>query len=121
MAHEEAAEARERALQQRVEELETDRKIATESRDYWREAAKLENAAGAAAEARERGLREALKPFAERASRYDEIPGLRLTHDDVELWQQNGNADRRVDITVGHLRVARAALSAHQEPDHEGK
>jgi hypothetical protein len=50
--------------------------------------------------------RKALAPFANRAARFDERPGISAYNDDVELWQ-NGNW--RCDLTVGDLRQARVA------------
>lgn len=59
-------------------------------------------------------MREALKPFADAATDYDEIPGVCLTHGDVEVWQQPNRAGYR--LTVDDLRRARAALAAPGEP-----
>jgi hypothetical protein len=54
-----------------------------------------------------RDLREALKPFAEAAKYWDDVPGA-ITHDNVQLWQKG----KRVDyLTCGDLRKARNALS----------
>lgn len=63
----------------------------------------------------ERGrMREALKPFADAAERWTDIPGVLRYGDSVQLWQ-NG---RRVDyITVGDLRRARSALPASDEKE----
>lgn len=58
-------------------------------------------------------LRAALEPFANRAKRFDEIPGVYLCHDNVELWQ-DGNW--RCDLTVGDLRRARSALRTEATP-----
>ena len=55
-------------------------------------------------------LREALKPFAAKAARYDDIPGVIRTHDNVQLWQIQKNKGMEVDIEVGDLRRAKAAL-----------
>lgn len=55
---------------------------------------------------------EALRPFAEKADRYNEIPGLIRFNDNVELWQVAGNRGMEIDITVGDLRRAREACSA---------
>lgn len=52
----------------------------------------------------------ALEPFALRAERYNDIPGLIRTDDSVELWQLSRNKGLEVDITVGDLRQARAVL-----------
>ena len=62
-----------------------------------------------AAEAERDKLREALRPFAEHADWFDEIPGAVRTMDDLELWQKPGY---HYKITVGDLRRARAALAA---------
>lgn len=59
--------------------------------------------------------RKALEPFAKRADRYNDIPGILRIHDDVELWQVQKNKGLEVDITVGDLRTARAALRAGEE------
>jgi hypothetical protein len=53
-------------------------------------------------------LRAALEPFAEAASHYDEIPGVCLTHGNVELWQQPTRI-RDTRLEVDHLRAARKA------------
>ncbi|NTG94214.1 hypothetical protein [Rhizobium rhizogenes] len=60
-------------------------------------------------------LRAALRPFADRAGRYDEIPGIIRIGDDVELWQLEDNKGMRVDVTVADLRRARAAVAPEQE------
>lgn len=52
----------------------------------------------------------ALKPFADAAADYDEIPGVCLTHGDVEVWQQPNRAGYR--LTVDDLRRARQAADA---------
>ncbi|MFJ1307923.1 hypothetical protein [Agrobacterium sp. P15N1-A] len=54
----------------------------------------------------------ALRPFAEKADRYNEIPGLIRFNDNVELWQVARNRGMEIDITVGDLRRAREAYSA---------
>ncbi len=59
--------------------------------------------------------RKALKPFAEQATVFDDIPGVYRCCDDVELWQKTG---WRIPITVGQLRRARTALTP-QEPQGE--
>jgi hypothetical protein len=76
------------------------------------------NAALSPAPAGEVGWREAfdemltaLKPFAEQAEHYDEIPGILLVNDDVEVWQ-DGNY--RCPLNAGDLRRARAAISKAQ-------
>jgi len=58
--------------------------------------------------------REALKPFAERAARFDDIPGIYRCNDNVELWQ-DGNW--RCDLTVGDLRKARSAIAVISEAE----
>lgn len=56
-------------------------------------------------------LVKALRPFAEAAERYNDIPGILRVDDNVELWQDG----KRIDfITVGDLRRARAALRSRQ-------
>lgn len=60
---------------------------------------------------------EALRPFAEQAERFDDIPGVVTTHDNVELWQ-NGNY--LCPITVGDLRRARSVLAALSVPGTRG-
>jgi len=52
----------------------------------------------------------ALKPFGGRADRYNDSDAAAIG-DSVELWQVAGNLGMRVDITVGHMRAARAALT----------
>lgn len=64
-------------------------------------------------EERER-LEKALKPFAEFAERYNDIPGVVLTSGDCELWQIGRVGD--ITITVGDLRAARAALETERKP-----
>lgn len=59
-------------------------------------------------------VREALRPFAEQATVFDDIPGVYRCCDDVELWQKTG---WRIPITVGQLRQARAALIPHEKPE----
>ncbi|MUO70065.1 hypothetical protein [Agrobacterium vitis] len=56
-------------------------------------------------------LEAALKPFAAKADRYNDIPGVVRTGDGVELWQISRNAGMDIDITVGDLREARAVLN----------
>lgn len=58
--------------------------------------------------------RAALKPFAERAARFDDIPGIYRCNDNVELWQ-DGNW--RCDLTVGDLRKARSAIAVISEAE----
>jgi len=71
----------------------------------------------AAAEGAQDRMRKALEPFAKRAERFDDIPGIYRCHDNVELWQ-DGNW--RCDLTVGDLREARAALAAQGDDAQEG-
>ncbi len=52
----------------------------------------------------------ALKPFADAAADYDEVPGVCLTHGDVEVWQQPNRAGYR--LTVDDLRRAREVADA---------
>ena len=68
------------------------------------------------AEAEVARLREALQPFGQRAARYDDRDSI-STGDSCELWQLEGNRSLRVDITVGDLRPARAALQP-RTPSH---
>lgn len=63
-----------------------------------------------APDARLSAYEEALEPFATRADRYNEIPGLIRFDDSVELWQVSENKDMRVDISIGDLRRARTIL-----------
>lgn len=60
-------------------------------------------------------LEAALKPFAERANRYNEVPGIIRFDDSCELWQLEKNKGMEVDITVGDLRRARAALQEQKK------
>jgi hypothetical protein len=62
-------------------------------------------------------LEAALKPFADRANRYNEVPGIIRFDDSCELWQLEKNKGMEVDITVGDLRRARAALIQEQKKD----
>ena len=57
-------------------------------------------------------LRKALEPFVREEEHWRDIPGVIRCDDDVELWQNPG---RRVAITVGDLRRARAALASTSE------
>lgn len=54
--------------------------------------------------------REALEPFAKAAELYDEVPGVCLTHGNVELWQQPTRI-RATNLCVDDLRNARAAFA----------
>lgn len=59
-------------------------------------------------------LREALKPFAEAAERWNDIPGTYHCDDNVELWQ---DPSWRTKITVGDLRKARDLLNSLGDSD----
>jgi hypothetical protein len=48
----------------------------------------------------------ALEPMANEREKFDEIPGIIRTHNNVELWQPGGR--RKCELTVGDLRQARA-------------
>lgn len=52
---------------------------------------------------------ELLGVFASKAARYDTCDAYEIM-DNVELWQCEGNAGMRVDITIGDLRAARTFL-----------
>lgn len=52
---------------------------------------------------------EALKPFAEFADAWRDIPGVVKTYPDVELWQKPGAVERS-GLNVGHLRAAAEAI-----------
>jgi hypothetical protein len=60
---------------------------------------------------------DALKSFAKQADHYDEIPGVLLVHDNVEVWQ-DGNY--RCPISVGEIRRARALVAAADAKGGEG-
>jgi hypothetical protein len=77
---------------------------------------KIDAALAANEDAQDR-MRKALEPFAKRAERFDDIPGVYRCDDNVEIWQ-DGNW--RCDLTVGDLREARAALAAHGDDAQEG-
>jgi len=77
--------------------------------------AALSQPAPAAGAADVGALREGLKPFAQRADRYDDRDSISIG-DSCELWQLERNPSLRVDITVGDLRRARAALSQPPAP-----
>lgn len=62
-----------------------------------------------AAQADVRRLRRALEPFAVEAEIYNEIPGVVITHDNVELWQRRGYQTK---LCVGDLRRARDAIGS---------
>lgn len=53
---------------------------------------------------------DALKPFAEFAYFWRDIPGVVKTHSNVELWQKPGAVERS-GLNIGHLRAAAEALS----------
>lgn len=57
-------------------------------------------------------LKAALKPFADKADAYDDIPGLLRIDESVELWQISKNKGMQVDFTVADLRRARTALAS---------
>ena len=61
-----------------------------------------------AALARIARLEEALKPFAEDAALFNDIPGVYRCNDDVELWQKSS---LRSPLNVGDLRRARDVLN----------
>ena len=69
-----------------------------------------------AADVREAVLVEALKPFADEAGRWDDIPGVVKYHDNVELWQT-----LRTKICVGDLRRAKSALASRPAMDEGTK
>lgn len=73
------------------------------------EEGKLAVSAGLGADEIARAI-EALKPFAEFAHSWRDIPGVVKTNPDVELWQKPG-AIERSGLNVGHLRAAVDALA----------